>query len=73
MIFSKSVVWFLCVLLLASIFMANLLNSIATDHNFYMENKKEGINHTNYLGEKYVKITDSSANIVWFLQVSSTY
>lgn len=53
--------------------MANLLNSIATDHNFYMENKKEGINHTNYLGEKYVKITDSSANIVWFLQVSSTY
>lgn len=69
MILSKSTIWLLCVLLLVSIFMANLLNSIATDHNFYMENKNEGVNYTKYLGEKYGKITDTTGNIMWFLQV----
>lgn len=71
MILSKSTIWVLCVLLLVSIFMANLLNIIATDHNFYIENENEGINFTKYLGEKYVKITDTTKNVIWFLQVST--
>lgn len=70
MILSKAAIFSLCVLLLASIFMANLLNIIATDHNFYTENKDEGLNYTNYLGKKYGQITDTTKNIMWFLQVS---
>lgn len=69
MILSKSTVWFLGVLLLISIFMANLLNMIATDHNFYIENENEGKNYTKYLADKYGKITDTTEKIIWFLQV----
>ena len=69
MIPSKSTVWCLCVLLLISIFMANFLKSIATDHNFYLEDENEGINYTKYLSEKYGKITGTTENIIWFLQV----
>lgn len=70
MILSKATISLLCLLLLLSIFMANLLNMIATDHNFYIENKKEGINHTKKLCDKYGQIGDSTHNIIWFLQVS---
>ncbi|XP_038214829.1 transmembrane protein 62-like [Zerene cesonia] len=73
MIFSKAAISLVCVLLLLSIFMANLLNSIATDHNFYNENKYEGENFTNYLGKKYGHITDSPNNLVWFLQISDIH
>lgn len=69
MIPSKSTVWCLCVLLLVSILMANFLNSIATDHNFYIENENEGINFTKYLRKKYGVITDTPEKIIWFLQV----
>lgn len=51
--------------------MSNFLNSIATDHNFYMENKNEGANFTKYLARKYGRITDEARNIIWFLQVSA--
>lgn len=71
MILSKAAISFLCVLLLLSIFVANLLNIIATDHNFHIENENAGENFTKYLGEKYGMITDSSANIMWFLQVNN--
>ncbi|KAJ0175725.1 hypothetical protein K1T71_008884 [Dendrolimus kikuchii] len=73
MILSKATLWFLCILLLLSIFIANLLNLIATDHNYYTEHKKEGINYTRYLGNKYGKITDSPKNIMWFLQISDIH
>ncbi|KAM3963689.1 LOW QUALITY PROTEIN: transmembrane protein 62 [Aphomia sociella] len=73
MILSKTAISLLCVLLLLSILMANFLNSIATDHNFYTESKKEGLNHTNYLGKKYGPITDSTKNIIWFLQISDIH
>lgn len=73
MITSKSAVWFLCILLLVSIYMAYLLKAIAMDHNFYMEHEKEGANHTVYLGEKYGKITDTSDNFIWFLQISDIH
>lgn len=71
MIFSKAAISLLCVLLLLSVFVANLLNIIATDHNFYAENRSEGENFTKYLAEKYGKITDTTENLIWFLQVSS--
>ncbi|CAH0702326.1 unnamed protein product [Spodoptera exigua] len=73
MILSKSTVWFLGFLLLISIFMANLLNMIATDHNFYIENENEGKNYTKYLAEKYGKITDTTEKIIWFLQISDIH
>ncbi|XP_021182226.3 transmembrane protein 62 [Helicoverpa armigera] len=73
MVLSKSTVWILCVILLVSIFMANLLNIIATDHNFYIENENEGINFTKYLGEKYGKITDTTEKLIWFLQISDIH
>ncbi|XP_014363617.2 transmembrane protein 62 isoform X1 [Papilio machaon] len=73
MIFSKAAISLLCVLLIISIFMASLLNIIATDHNFYIENKDEGLNYTKYLSEKYMKITDSSKNLIWFLQISDIH
>lgn len=49
--------------------MASLLNIIATDHNFYNEDKNERENFTKYLGDKYGPITDSTKNLMWFLQV----
>lgn len=70
MILSKATISLLCLLLLLSIFMANLLNIIATDHNFYIENKNAGMNHTKRLNDKYGQIGDSTKNIIWFLQVS---
>ncbi|KAJ8721394.1 hypothetical protein PYW07_002169 [Mythimna separata] len=73
MIPSKGTVWCLCVLLLVSIFMANFLNSIATDHNFYIENENEGINYTKYLREKYGAITDTTEKLIWFLQISDIH
>ncbi|XP_075974163.1 transmembrane protein 62-like [Anticarsia gemmatalis] len=73
MILSKRTLWVLCVLLLVSIFMANLLNSIATDHNFYFDDKNAGVNHSQFLGEKYGKITDTSDNVIWFLQISDIH
>ncbi|CAH0750252.1 unnamed protein product [Diatraea saccharalis] len=73
MILSKATISFVCVLLLVSIFMANLLNIIATDHNFYLENKNEGMNHTRYLSKKYGQITDTTKNIIWFLQISDIH
>lgn len=69
MIFSKAAISLLCILLL-SIFMANLMNIIATDHNFYIENKNEGVNFTKYLSKKYGQIADSPKNLIWFVQVS---
>lgn len=69
MIFSKGAISFICVLIVLSMFMANLLNIIAIDHTFDNENKIEGENFTDYLGQKYGQITDSSHNLVWFLQV----
>ncbi|XP_030036329.2 transmembrane protein 62-like [Manduca sexta] len=73
MILSKTAIGLLCVLLLFSIFMANLLNLIATDHNFYTEANNEGINYTKSLANKYGAITDSTENIVWFLQISDIH
>lgn len=70
MIFSKTAISVVCVLLLLSIFMANLLNIIATDHKFYSENEREGENFTKHIGEKYGRITDSTKHLIWFLQVS---
>lgn len=70
MILSKAAISLLCVLLIISIFMASLLNIIATDHNFYTEYKDEGLNYTKYLSQKYKKITDSNKNLIWFLQVN---
>lgn len=49
--------------------MANFLNIISTDHNFYIEHENEGINFTKYLAEKYGKITATTEKIIWFLQV----
>lgn len=69
MIPSKSTLWCLCVLLLISIFMANFFKSISTDHNFYLEDENDGINYTKYLSKKYGKITGTTENIIWFLQV----
>lgn len=69
MILSKATVWLLCLLLLLSVFMANLLSMIATDHNFFTENDTSGINYAKKLENKYVKITDTTENIIWFLQV----
>ncbi|CAH0714521.1 unnamed protein product, partial [Brenthis ino] len=54
-------------------FMANLLNIIAIDHTFDNANKIEGENFTDYLGQKYGQITDSSHNLVWFLQISDIH
>ncbi|CAH2230975.1 jg3446 [Pararge aegeria aegeria] len=73
MIFSKTAISLVCVLLLLSVFMANLLKIIATDHNFYAENQSEGANFTSYLGEKYGKINDSPHNLIWFLQISDIH
>lgn len=73
MIFSKAAIGLVCFLLLISIFMANLLNILATDHNYYSEHLKEGINYTKYLGNKYGQITDSPKNIIWFLQISDIH
>ncbi|CAG4974087.1 unnamed protein product [Parnassius apollo] len=53
--------------------MANLLNIIATDHNFYTEDKDSEINYTRYLGKKYNKITDKGHNLIWFLQISDIH
>lgn len=73
MILSKTAISFLCVLLLLSIFVANILKIIATDHNFYTENEDETVNMSMYLGRKYRKMTDTSENIVWFLQISDIH
>ncbi|XP_026752067.1 transmembrane protein 62-like [Galleria mellonella] len=73
MIISKTTVSLLCVLLLLSIMMANFLNSIATDHNFYTESNNEGLNYTNYLGKKYGPIGDGTKNLIWFLQISDIH
>ncbi|XP_023936290.1 transmembrane protein 62 [Bicyclus anynana] len=73
MIFSKAAISLVCVLLLLSVFMANLLNIIATDHNFYVENLSQSENFTRYLGEKYGKITDTSDHLIWFLQISDIH
>ncbi|XP_049868323.1 transmembrane protein 62-like [Pectinophora gossypiella] len=73
MILSKATVSLLCILLLLSIFMANLMNIIATDHNFYVENRNEGENYTKYLTKKYEKITDTTQNLIWFLQISDIH
>lgn len=70
MILSKVAISLLCMLLLLSIFVAQLLNIIATDHNFYSKNKSLGENRTKYLGEKYGRITDTPQNLMWFVQVS---
>lgn len=70
MIFSKSAIWLLCALLLLSVFMANLLNIIATDQNFYSDNKNLSVNYTKHLERKIGQITDTSENLIWFLQVS---
>lgn len=51
--------------------MANLLNSIATDHNFNAENHDAGLNYTKYLEGKYGQITDTTKNLMWFIQVNN--
>ncbi|XP_032515183.2 transmembrane protein 62-like [Danaus plexippus] len=73
MIFSKIALSIVFFLLLLSIFMASLLNIIATDHNFYNEDKNERENFTKYLGDKYGPITDSTKNLMWFLQISDIH
>lgn len=70
MIFSKTAISLLCLLLLLSIFVAHILNIIATDHTFYEENENDRDNFTKYLSKKYGRITDTHQNIIWFLQVS---
>lgn len=69
MIFSKGAISLICVLIVLSMFMANLLNIIAIDHSFDAANKIEGENFTDYLGLKYGQIGDSPHNLIWFLQV----
>ncbi|XP_034827152.1 transmembrane protein 62-like [Maniola hyperantus] len=74
MIFSKSALTLVCVLLLLlSIFMANLLNIIAINNNFYVENKSQGENFTKYLEEKYGKMTETADKLIWFLQISDIH
>ncbi|XP_013183104.1 transmembrane protein 62-like isoform X1 [Amyelois transitella] len=70
---SRSTITFICVLLLLSIIVATFLNSIATDHNFYLDSKAQEENHTRYLGRKYGQITDDPKNVVWFLQISDIH
>ncbi|XP_063619331.1 transmembrane protein 62-like [Cydia splendana] len=70
--FSKTAIYLLCVLLLLSIFVTNLLNSIATDHS-YSENQREGENFTKYLADKYGRITDAKENLIWFMQISDIH
>lgn len=70
MILSKTAIWLLCVLLLLSVFLANLINLLATDHKYFTQNKNVSLNYTEKLGQKYGKITDTTENIMWFLQVS---
>ncbi|CAK1540627.1 unnamed protein product [Leptosia nina] len=53
--------------------MASLLNTIATDHNYYNENKDEGENFTQHLANKYGRITDTTKNLIWFLQISDIH
>ncbi|CAH4029319.1 unnamed protein product [Pieris brassicae] len=73
MIFSKAVFSVVCILLLLSMFVASILNTIATDHNFTNENKDEGENFTKYLAKKYGPISDSPNNLIWFLQISDIH
>lgn len=51
--------------------MANFLNIIATDHNFYADINSEGYNFSKYIGSKYGELGDSPKNLIWFLQVSN--
>lgn len=73
MIFSKIAISLIVALLLLSIFMSNLLNLIATDHNFYIEDRDGGINFTKYIGNKYNSVGSSPKNLIWFLQVTFSY
>ncbi|XP_047530793.1 transmembrane protein 62-like [Vanessa atalanta] len=72
MYFSKAAISLVCVLLILSVFMANLLNIIAID-NFYAEGSNIGENYTKYLGKKYGQMTDSTKNLLWFLQISDIH
>ncbi|XP_050347004.1 transmembrane protein 62-like [Nymphalis io] len=72
MYFSKAAISLVCVLLIVSVFMANLLNIIAID-NFYTDNNNVGENYTKYLGKRYGQMTDSTKNILWFLQISDIH
>ncbi|KAL4716335.1 hypothetical protein ACJJTC_006697 [Scirpophaga incertulas] len=73
MILSKSTISLLCVLLVVSIIMSNLMNIIATDHNFFKESNNDEMNYSMYLSHKYGRITDSPKNIIWFLQISDIH
>ncbi|KAG7305922.1 hypothetical protein JYU34_008475 [Plutella xylostella] len=73
MIFSKIAISLIVALLLLSIFMSNLLNLIATDHNFYIEDRDGGINFTKYIGNKYNSVGSSPKNLIWFLQISDIH
>ncbi|KAJ2950121.1 hypothetical protein O0L34_g11468 [Tuta absoluta] len=73
MIFSKVAISLILVLLLIAIFSANFFRIIATDQDFYTEDSDEGANHTRYLEEKYGDITDTTNNLVWFLQISDIH
>lgn len=73
MLVTKFTLAVLCFVLLFAIYVANMMNLMAIDHNFYTKNEYRGYNFTQHLLTKYNTTSNSDENILWFLQISDIH